>query len=519
MYNLLIIDDQNHSEKRKSIYEFMFSTKFNITCIDSEEANISHELNNKYYDCVILDNTLNTGLEKEAVINLVSEYNYPIIMVSGIREFGGFTEKENEKGKIIDYISLNQYFNLREVLNSTGENELIKQSLKDLQERVTYDIFNSRKYNSEDLNKLTICHLSDIQFCDPHVDANATRTLFTKLEEFIINRDTPIDILVISGDIVFSGKETEFLVAKEAIQKFRDKMKRQRKNVHIILVPGNHDFDCQQFLSQENNECDLDEEEMKKWLGKKKEDYVAKCIDEQVIISEIFETKINPSYFKNFKANSYFLKNFKDFAYDVIGEEQYLRKNFFVTCGKYMKRGFSLMGINNAYKYHKNIDGSKRYFYELDSDVVEPIRQPIYSVGIGHVDPRSLGYLKVCTIQEDRCNLEKFRTECSEKGQCEKWGEMQRLFKRTHSIMYLYGHKHCSDIEISQDESMLFIGAASPTGASLSEKTVNIIELEKMDRDVEVKIAVHRASAENISFVKTNEYHFDGRQCKWKQNK
>ena len=68
-------------------------------------------------------------------------------------------------------------------------------------------------------------------------------------------------------------------------------MKRQRKNVHIILIPGNHDFDYQFFLSQEENQCSMDEEEIKKWLEGKKEKYKLKSVDEEVIINEIFESK------------------------------------------------------------------------------------------------------------------------------------------------------------------------------------------------------------------------------------
>ena len=512
MYNLLIIDDQNESENRKLIYEFMFGGNFRITCIDSEEENIASALKNEYFDCVILDNTLNKGLEKEAVITLVSEYKYPIIMVSNVRSF---TEKEYEKEGIIDFISLNQYFSLREFERATEnkgglQNELIHQSLKDLHERVTYDIFSVRKYKSEDINQLTICHISDIQFCDPHVDENATRTLFTKLEEFIINRDTPIDVLVVSGDIVFSGKKREFFRVKEALQNFQSKLKRQRKNVYIILVPGNHDFDYQCYLSQESNKCNLDTNEFSNFFDKIKEKYVGKNIEKENLIDEIYGNKVTPSIFRDFEADSSFLNNFREFAYDITGDAQYLKKDFYITSERYLKRGFSLIGINNAYKYHKNLNNTKRYIYELNSDVVEHIKQPIYTIGIGHIDPRNLGYQTVCETQDDRCNSNLFRTECSANKQYEKWGDMQRFFKRTNSVIYLCGHKHCSDIELSQDKSILFIGAASPTGANPSEKTVNVIEINKKGKKLDINIAVHRATSENISFIQKYIYHYNG---------
>lgn len=512
MYKLLIIDDQNYTENRKDIYKFMFGGRFEIKCIDSEENNINDALKNEYFDCVILDNMLNSGLEKEMVISLINDYKYPIIMVSNVREF---TEKEYEKEEIIDFISLNQYFKLRDLEKKTLEEDFVKQTLKDLHERVTYDIFSSRKYKSNEKSKLAICHLSDVQFCDPHIDKNDTRTLFTKLEDFIINRDTPIDVLVISGDIVFSGKEKEFENARNVIRDFQSKLKRRRKNVNIILVPGNHDFDYKSYMLNGKEMCTLDNKEIAGIVAKIKENIEGKKDIE--FFEEIVNSVITPSVFSEFEADSRYLTNFKEFAYEITNDLQYLKKNFYVINNLFIKRGFSFVGINNAYKYHKNQDDTKKYIYQLNSDIVEEFKEPIFSISIGHIDPRSLGYQKICGAQIDRCNSELYRSECCESGCCQKWGDMQRFFRRTKSIMYLFGHKHCSDIEISEDKTTLFVGAASPTGASMSEKTINVIELESRDKDVDVKIAVYRATAEKIKFVSTNEYLYNEKINQWEK--
>lgn len=518
MYKLLIIDDQIKKENREKIYEFMFKDRFSITCIDSEEKNILDALKKEYFDCVILDNNLNSGLEKEAVISMVTDYKYPIIMVSNVREF---TVKEYVKDEVIDFISLNQYFNLRELQENSNEksvnvDSIVSRALKDLHERVTYDIFTTRKYTEQRLEKVVICHMSDIQFCDPHVDENAIRTLFTKLEEFIINRETTIDLLVISGDIVFSGKKKEYNVAREAILKFQDKLKRQRKNVDIIFVPGNHDYNYQCYWVDESEKCQLDYEKIQEKLKKVKEEHGEKEWNEKELIMEVSKNIITPDYFIDFEASSFFLNNFCEFAYEITKENQYMNRSFFIKNEKYQNRGFTFVGTENAYKYHKNLDGAKRYIYELNSDIVENIKSPLYSICIGHVDPGSLGHKEICGVQEDRCSDALFKSECSKKGQCEKWGDMQRLFKRVNAIIYLYGHKHCSDIEISDDKKILFIGAASPTGISLSEKTVNVIEVKKNNNEIDVEIAVHRATTDSIAYIKTNKYQYDSQICEWK---
>lgn len=519
MYNLLIIDDQFEKENRNTIYEFMFGREFDITCIDSEEQNILQELENKYYDCVILDNNLNSGLEKEAVISLVAEYNYPIIMVSNVREF---TVREYAKDEVIDFISLKQYFTLRErqKICDAGEDkdndkELISQALRDLQERIIYDIYTTRNYTSDESGKVVICHLSDIQFCDPNVDENAIRTLFSKLEEFIINRAEPIDLVVISGDIVFSGKKKEYNMAKEIIIKFRDKLKKQRKNVDILFVPGNHDYNYQCYWIDESDNYKLDEKVITELVVKIKEKHGDNEWDTKGITEAFLQNGVRPDWFSDFEASPFFLSNFCEFAYEITKEKQYMQNNFGVTNTRYLKRGFAFVGIDNAYKYHKNLKGDKRYIFELDSDMVKNIKPPLYSICIGHVDPRSLGYRNVCEMQEDRCNDDLYRNECSNSGQCQKWGDMQRLFKKVNSIIYLFGHKHGSDAELSKDKKMLFIGAASPTGASPSEKTVNIIEINKNETNIDVEIAVHRATAENIAYSKTNKYQYDIKTGEW----
>ena len=518
MYNLLIIDDESNKENRKSIYEFMFHGAFEMTCIDSEEDNIINKLNENYYDCVILDNNLNSGLEKEAVINLVSQYKCPIIMVSNDREF---TEKEYMKKGIIDFISLSQYFELRKMQAKGEENEqrFINQILKDLHERIIYDIHAARKYASTRKNKVVICHISDIQFCDPKIDNNAIRTLFNRLEEFFINRNTPIDIVVISGDIVFSGKKKEFDIAKEAIKSFQEKLRRQRKNVEILLVPGNHDFNYQCYWAYEDEKCHIDEDKIEIIYEEFKSKHTDSEWSGKQIVNKMLEYCVTPDFFKVFEADSLASSNFRDFAFTLTGESQYLNTNFYVSNDKFQKSGFKFIGINNAYKYRKNISGGKRYFYELNSEVVYKVNEPLYSISVGHVDPRSLGYEIVCSEKEDRCNENTFRLECNVKGQCEKWGDMQRFFDNVNAIIYLFGHKHCADIELSNDKKVLFIGAASPTGISPSEKTINIVEISNGEDSIDVDIAVHRATSRKIAYIRTYKYQYDCKGNEWSDKK
>lgn len=516
MYKLLIIDDETYSDNRKEIYEFAFSKDFEIKCIESDEIQLESELKSCYYDCVILDNNLDKGLNKDDVLEKIKEYQYPVIMVSNSREF---SVGEFLASRTIDCISLSHIFALRNVQNRSSENDeiqnLVEKCLRDLKDRVERDIFEYHGYKSDVKDSLTICHISDIQFCDPKAEENDIRTFFDKLAEFLLGLDSQVDILIITGDIVFSGKENEFREAKDYIKKFLEKMRASGRKLDIMLVPGNHDYDYQYFFTGAKN-CKLDVEEVKK-LNCFIEEDGAKLIEKKGYNSEgkDVEKKFTPDMFKDFKAEPVFLYNFKEFAYELTKDEKYSKKNFCIRNEKYQKSGFVLQGINNSYRYHKNIDGTKRYFFEYDYEVVGEMVKPLFSIIAGHIDPRSLGYDDICSNQQDRCSENLFRNRCCKKGQCEKWGDMERFFKKTNSIIYLSGHVHTSDIEVSKDKGMLFISATTPNGMNPGDRKLNVIQIKRGEEHIDAIVSAYSIGAEKIYAPVVQSYQYDLKCKKW----
>lgn len=89
--------------------------------------------------------------------------------------------------------------------------------------------------------KLGVLHLSDIHFrCkdDPAIEygeciAKACYDIANESDAFII---------VITGDIAFSGRNSEYELAKNLLHKIKDKLIREtNKEINIFAVPGNHD--------------------------------------------------------------------------------------------------------------------------------------------------------------------------------------------------------------------------------------------------------------------------------------
>jgi DNA repair exonuclease SbcCD nuclease subunit len=94
---------------------------------------------------------------------------------------------------------------------------------------------------------LRILHLSDLHFRalekDPVKSFNADVVTTSMLQaiENLVNEGALIDLVIITGDIAFSGKKAEYDVADE----FFDRLRKITglPNARFFIVPGNHDVD------------------------------------------------------------------------------------------------------------------------------------------------------------------------------------------------------------------------------------------------------------------------------------
>ncbi|HRT55815.1 MAG TPA: metallophosphoesterase [Candidatus Paceibacterota bacterium] len=92
--------------------------------------------------------------------------------------------------------------------------------------------------------KLLILHLSDI-----HVrkDTNACLSRLDKVAPAIANEvpDVVAAVIVVSGDIAFSGAKEEYAIALPHLQAVKTELARRLRDVpiHCLAVPGNHDCD------------------------------------------------------------------------------------------------------------------------------------------------------------------------------------------------------------------------------------------------------------------------------------
>src|SRR5215216_4207133 len=99
--------------------------------------------------------------------------------------------------------------------------------------------------------KISIVQLSDIHFKSP--GDNFLLGRLDKIVAAIVNlaKDSDLCLLLITGDIVFSGKKEEYEIAQKFFDDLCSKLTMSMQNVEItpVFIPGNHDCD----FSTENN--------------------------------------------------------------------------------------------------------------------------------------------------------------------------------------------------------------------------------------------------------------------------
>jgi len=107
---------------------------------------------------------------------------------------------------------------------------------------------------------VAIIHLSDIHFqTDQNPVFLKTQKLVNQIESTIGNNE--LVILLITGDIAFSGLACEYEVASTFLNELKQNITKT-KNIHFLFVPGNHDCDlsntkvrdlCIKGITEEND--------------------------------------------------------------------------------------------------------------------------------------------------------------------------------------------------------------------------------------------------------------------------
>lgn len=497
MYKLLIIDDE--IEERKIMYKTIYGDFFELTQISNDKTEIVDTLKKRLFDGIVLDSTLKSGMVDIKVKQCIENFEGPVILVSDKREFD---DSDRDDEQICDCISLRPILNcMEELVNEKNEQKRerilsIKDGIvKDIQNRTRALINKKCGYSDKEKNKkLSICHIADLQFGDPAASVFDLELFFTRLTTYLRDREPKPDLIVIAGDIVFSGKKSEYEIAENNIKTFLKVLYGEEYYKHLLLVPGNHDYDYSTCLIDDNTSEQSNE--------------------------EIVDNTLTPKNFLRFSApdsaNYYFCK----FAYHLTRNTSYWEIPLKIENNQLMPYGYRTLGISNASQYQAldKENKKKRYLFETKGLDVEQATARIQppTIVVGHISPRDLGYKDVCNATGIRCN-KNYEKQCQEDEQCKKWVTSKLFMDAYNAVIYLYGHKHFASCEITEDRKQLFIAAGTPSGLK-NEMTFNIIEIEDGADVDKLTLIVNDVGSEKISMVQCEKYTYNKMDKTWEKD-
>lgn len=231
-FNAIVIDDER---TRNKTYSNALKAKYNVSFIN-ETSDIDRKQIMRY-DILVIDVWLGNHI---TAFRIIDEYGLtlPTVLVSG---------KWIEDGEPSDMIlSVPSYKNIIKVVSWNSFNR--GDSNTKIGEEIFYQFCKYKNFLlSNDVEKFSLLHLSDLQFGGHEADAALNDNY--RIARFLKEKEIRPEIIVITGDIADKGKEVEYKAAYEWLKALIKEMWDIDGDIEneilkrVIMVPGNHDYD------------------------------------------------------------------------------------------------------------------------------------------------------------------------------------------------------------------------------------------------------------------------------------
>lgn len=236
---VLVVDDNLNAHKE--LFEsFLSAPDFSVTYCSTVDDFFAAAIES--FDVVLLDINLDLWkLTYEKALQTIGE-RAPIALTStAFKE--SFTTKKLQEGRWSHPESnIIQVFDMRLLTIGVEEGEINQSSANTFSEILRALIQPKELLEKEHSKEITLLHISDPQYGDPGTD-DWSILLEQQIGDFLKDNRYDPDIMVISGDIAFSGKLEEYEIAKVELRKLLEATSLQNNLNSLVLVPGNHDVD------------------------------------------------------------------------------------------------------------------------------------------------------------------------------------------------------------------------------------------------------------------------------------
>jgi len=239
-YSLLVIDDQFND--RREDYKRMLEPEFDLDFITNEhniETDIKHA-----YDGYILDLVLRPDwcISSEIILKeYMARINVPVFLLSGRWKtdvvIGFLREMAIGKPQVVGLLDWNDF-----ISDKPYSRPDVVSSIK-----VSLDKWYRREGQPPgNREEITILHVSDTQIGDPNYSF-VSQGIEEHIAETLGSTSKGADLVILSGDVAYSGSPQEYLKAKDWCKKLiKDSLVDGFDGCYedrLLLVPGNHDVD------------------------------------------------------------------------------------------------------------------------------------------------------------------------------------------------------------------------------------------------------------------------------------
>ncbi len=261
------------------------------------------------------------------------------------------------------------------------------------------------------MDEVRILHLSDIHFRkstkkdNPGLRADVQEKLLETIEAHVKKHEPP-EFVSITGDIAFSGKEEEYLLALKFINELKAKLPLE---THYLVVPGNHD---------------VDRDEIDEWVSVQEIFSEEKDISKFLADKNAVEKHISPKFMA-----------FRDFA-QTLDETFYPEITDLFWVKLFKEHGVAFLGLNSSWGSEKREEQLKIALgYPQLQEAIK--RSKTMPVRIAMMHHPHFYYLK--DLYKGRGRVE--------------------LFRNCHLILHGHDHSDRAEVISNPSNSIIFLGS------------------------------------------------------------
>lgn len=427
MYRIAIVDDEMDGEiKRRSFYQNLFGKRFDIVKFVSTPEEIS-DLPKLEVHAYIIDLVYSgkqyEGITFDSIISSINEVKkVPIILISSKWETFKAPSIVSKLCKYNNIVMCLGWDDISSTVGSEGGDCLI---LNQIHAEIN-KYFRYTDIVKNDNDKITILHLSDLQFGDKNIDPSSVFSNYDIITHLSDVNKMP-DIIVVTGDVASHGLWSEYQEAYTWLEDFCRTIWSDNVNwgERVVIVPGNHDVDYLACLPDEYEWDYLDKDFVTQKSIRKKE------------TTDLYHKKA--------------MIDFARFMRVVTGDVSYLDEydNLYRVNEKFLNWGVRFYELNTAQDISpyepRKIEIRKENFDKLKKNTLKLGTRNIFNIMVSHFGPEDIGYRQ------------------SESDKTKKWDAMRTFIESAKINMYMSGHVHRSEIRKLGDNG---------AGAHFSKNTI-----------------------------------------------